>query len=119
MITEPEIQNPKPKTQNLLEVSDLRVYFRVENGLLKAVDGVSFHIEPGESLGLVGESGCGKSVTAFSILQLVPMPPAEYAGGEVRFRGEDLLALDEKGMRRVRGNLISMVFQEPTSSLNP
>ena len=107
------------KIQNLLEVSGLRVYFRIDNGLLRAVDGVSFHIAPGETLGLVGESGCGKSVTAFSILQLIPMPPAEYAGGEILFRGENLLALNEKGMRRVRGNLISMVFQEPMSSLNP
>jgi oligopeptide/dipeptide ABC transporter ATP-binding protein len=119
MLADGSIQNPKSKIQNLLEVADLRVYFRTENGLLKAVDGVSFHIAPGETLGLVGESGCGKSVTAYSILQLVPVPPAEYAGGEIRFRGENLLALDEKGMRRVRGNMISMVFQEPMSSLNP
>jgi peptide/nickel transport system ATP-binding protein len=103
----------------LLEVSDLRVYFRTDNGDLKAVDGVSFDIARGETLGLVGESGCGKSVTAFSILQLVPVPPAVYAGGEIRFRGENLLALDERGMRGVRGNMISMVFQEPMSSLNP
>jgi peptide/nickel transport system ATP-binding protein len=109
----PQIRN------SLLEVSDLRVYFRTDNGVLKAVDGVSFDIAEGETLGLVGESGCGKSVTAFSILQLVPTPPAEYAGGEIRFRGENLLALDERGMRRVRGNMISMVFQEPMSSLNP
>jgi len=108
-----------PSTQNLLEVSDLRIYFRTDDGVLKAVDGVSFDIAPGETLGLVGESGCGKSVTAFSILQLVPMPPAVHAGGEIRFRGNDLLALDEKGMRSVRGNMISMVFQEPMSSLNP
>jgi peptide/nickel transport system ATP-binding protein len=109
----PQIRNP------LLEVSDLRVYFRTDNGVLKAVDGVSFDIGEGETLGLVGESGCGKSVTAFSILQLVPAPPAEYAGGEIRFRGKNLLALDERGMRSVRGNMISMVFQEPMSSLNP
>jgi peptide/nickel transport system ATP-binding protein len=119
MIAEPETRGPESKTQNLLEVSGLRVYFRVEGGVLKAVDGVSFHIAAGETLGLVGESGCGKSVTAYSILQLVPVPPAEYAGGEIRFRGENLLALNEDGMRRVRGNLISMVFQEPMSSLNP
>src|SRR5215216_2923915 len=117
----PESFNPQSAIRNpqLLEVSDLHIYFRTDNGLLKAVDGVSFDIAPGETLGLVGESGCGKSVTAFSILQLVPMPPAECAGGEIIFRGENLLALDEKGMRSVRGNLISMVFQEPMSSLNP
>lgn len=119
MTAEPEIRNPEPKIQNLLEVSDLRVYFRAEAGALKAVDGVSFSVAEGETLGLVGESGCGKSVTAFSILQLLPAPPAEYAGGEIKFRGENLLALNEQRMRRVRGNLISMIFQEPMSSLNP
>lgn len=103
----------------LLQVSDLRVYFHTEDGILKAVDGVSLDIAPGETLGLVGESGCGKSVTAYSILKLLPVPPARYAGGEIDFRGENLLALDDKAMRRVRGNLISMIFQEPMSSLNP
>ena len=119
MIAETEIHNPKSKTQNLLDVSDLRVYFHTDDGILKAVDGVSFSINGGETLGLVGESGCGKSVTAYSILQLVPAPPARYAGGEIRFRGENLLALNDKAMRRVRGNMISMIFQEPMSSLNP
>jgi peptide/nickel transport system ATP-binding protein len=119
MIAETEIQNPKSKTQTLLDVSDLRVYFHTDDGILKAVDGVSFSINEGETLGLVGESGCGKSVTAYSILQLVPAPPARYAGGEIRFRGENLLALNDKAMRRVRGNMISMIFQEPMSSLNP
>jgi peptide/nickel transport system ATP-binding protein len=101
------------------QVSDLRVYFHTDNGVVRAVDGVSLHIAAGETLGLVGESGCGKSVTAYSILKLLPVPPAEYAGGEINFRGESLLALDNKSMRRVRGNLISMIFQEPMSSLNP
>jgi peptide/nickel transport system ATP-binding protein len=119
MIAETEIQNPKSEIRNLLEVSDLRVYFITEDGPLKAVDGVSFSINEGETLGLVGESGCGKSVTAYSILQLVPSPPARYAGGEIRFRGENLLDLNEKSMRSVRGNMISMIFQEPMSSLNP
>jgi peptide/nickel transport system ATP-binding protein len=109
----------QPETQNLLEVSDLRVYFRADAAVLKAVDGVSFRIGTGETLGLVGESGCGKSVTAFSILRLLPSPPAEYHGGQIRFQGDDLLANTEVQMRRVRGNLISMVFQEPMSSLNP
>lgn len=103
----------------LLQVSGLRVHFYTDDGIVKAVDGVSFAITAGETLGLVGESGCGKSVTAYSILKLLPVPPARYAGGEIAFRGDNLLALDEKAMRRVRGNLISMIFQEPMSSLNP
>ena len=115
--------NPEPGIQDrdvaLLEVSDLRVQFDTDDGAVRAVDGVSFQILPGETLGLVGESGCGKSVTAFSILKLLASPPALYAGGEIRFRGEDLLSFDEKRMRRVRGSLISMIFQEPMSSLNP
>lgn len=119
MTSTPEIQNSKPKIQNLLSVSALRIYFHTDEGVLKAVDGVSFDLAAGETLGIVGESGCGKSVTAYSILQLLPVPPAEYAGGEIEFRGENLLALDDKAMRRVRGNLISMIFQEPMSSLNP
>src|SRR5205085_4810694 len=113
-------RNPQSATRNpLLDVSDLRVHFRTDAGIVKAVDGVSLAIEPGETLGLVGESGCGKSVTAYAILQLLAAPPAEYAGGEIRFGGENLLALDERQLRRVRGNLISMIFQEPMSSLNP
>jgi oligopeptide/dipeptide ABC transporter ATP-binding protein len=123
---EPEILNAgvlpeKNKIQNssLLEVSDLRVQFRTDNGVAKAVDGVSFKIACGETLGLVGESGCGKSVTAYSILRLLASPPAQYAGGSINFLGEDLLALNEKDMRRVRGGLISMIFQEPMTSLNP
>ena len=128
MISKSEIPNLKSQISDpsrgirdpqLLEVSDLRIYFHTEDGVLEAVDGVSFDIASGETLGLVGESGCGKSVTAYSILKLLPVPPAEYAGGEISFRGEDLLGFDEKAMRRVRGNLISMIFQEPMSSLNP
>src|SRR2546423_12767204 len=112
--------NPQSAIRNpLLEVVGLRVHFRTDAGLVKAVDGVSLAIGPGETLGLVGESGCGKSVTAYAILQLLAAPPAEYAGGEIRFGGENLLALDERRLRRVRGNLISMIFQEPMSSLNP
>jgi peptide/nickel transport system ATP-binding protein len=119
MIGIPEIQNPNSKIQNLLSVSDLRVYFNTDDGVVKAVDGVSLEIAAGETLGLVGESGCGKSVTAYSILKLLPVPPAEYAGGEIRFQGSDILSLADKAMRRIRGNLISMIFQEPMSSLNP
>ena len=116
-----ETSNPQSAIRNpqLLRVSNLRVYFHTDNGLVRAVDGVSLQIDAGETLGLVGESGCGKSVTAYSILKLLPVPPAEYAGGEIKLRGENLLALDEKAMRRVRGNLVSMIFQEPMSSLNP
>lgn len=118
-----ETRNPQSEIRNrerpLLEISDLRVYFHTDEGLLKAVDGVSLSIYSGETLGVVGESGCGKSVTAFSILQLVPVPPARYAGGEILFDGKNLLALNEDEMRRVRGDKISMIFQEPMSSLNP
>jgi peptide/nickel transport system ATP-binding protein len=131
MISEPQnsihrSQNSKHESPDsaigeprLLRISDLHVHFRTEAGVLRAVDGVSFEIAAGETLGLVGESGCGKSVTAYSILKLLPVPPAEYASGQIRFRDDDLMALDEKNMRRVRGNLISMIFQEPMSSLNP
>lgn len=104
---------------NLLSVENLRVNFHTDDGVVGAVDGVSLHVASGETLGLVGESGCGKSVTAYSILKLLPVPPAEYAAGSITFRGKDLLKLDEKAMRRVRGNHISMIFQEPASSLNP
>src|SRR5262249_41753234 len=88
-------------------------------GTATAVDGVSLSIARGSTLGLVGESGCGKSVTAYSILRLLPQPPAEYAGGEIRFAGEDLLRADQRRLREIRGKLISMGFQEPMSSLNP
>jgi peptide/nickel transport system ATP-binding protein len=119
MTSESKNQTPQSGPANLLEVSDLSIYFDTDDGTLKAVDGVSFRIGTGETLGLVGESGCGKSATAFSILQLLPVPPARYAGGRIEFRGENLLALTDKQMRQVRGNKISMVFQEPMSSLNP
>jgi peptide/nickel transport system ATP-binding protein len=103
----------------LLTVSDLSVVFETDLGSVRAVDGVSFVVNSGEILGLVGESGCGKSVTCYSILRLLQLPPARYSGGSVRFNGANLLDLDEKQMRRVRGNTISMIFQEPMSSLNP
>jgi len=110
---------PRLKSEPLLEVRDLRVYFRTDAGLLKAVDGVSFEIAPGETLGLVGESGSGKSITAFSILRLVPVPPGQYAGGSIRYRGNDLLSLGERQIANLRGSRISMIFQDPTQSLNP
>ena len=102
----------------LLSVEGLRTHFETGEGVLRAVDGVSFSIERGEVLGLVGESGCGKSVTSLSIMRLVP-PPGRVAAGRVLFEGEDLLAKDAEAMRRVRGARIAMVFQEPMTSLNP
>jgi len=103
----------------LLEVRHLKTYFNTDDGIVRAVDDVSFDVLPAETLGIVGESGCGKSVTAMSLLRLIPMPPGYIAGGEVRLRGENLLALGETAMRRLRGNEISMVFQEPMTALNP
>ena len=103
----------------LLEVRDLRTYFHTEEGVARAVDGVSFAVGRGQTLGLVGESGCGKSVSAFSIMRLVPDPPGRIEAGQVLFKGRDLLALDEEEMRRVRGDDIAMIFQEPMTSLNP
>jgi len=102
----------------LLDVQGLETHFATAQGVLRAVDGVSFAIERGEVLGLVGESGCGKSVTSLSIMRLVP-PPGRVAAGRVLFEGEDLLAKDAEAMRRVRGARIAMVFQEPMTSLNP
>ena len=103
----------------LLEIRNLKIYFHVRGGVLKAVDDVSFTVEAGETLGLVGESGCGKSVTAAAVMRLVPIPPGRIAGGEIFFDGVDLLKLPETEMRNVRGNRISMIFQEPMTSLNP
>lgn len=103
----------------LLEVRNLTTTFSTEEGAFSAVDNVSFALEKGKTLGLVGESGCGKSVTALSIMRLVESPPGKIAGGEVLFDGVDLLKLAEKEMRKIRGGRISMIFQEPVSSLNP
>ena len=102
----------------LLEVENLQTHFRTPEGINRAVDGVSFAVERGETVAIVGESGCGKSVTANSILRLVPQPPGKIAG-QIRFEGADLLKLSERAMRNIRGNHISMVFQEPMTSLNP
>ena len=103
----------------VLEVRDLRTYFHTEEGVARAVDGVSFAVGQGQTLGLVGESGCGKSVSAFSIMRLVPDPPGRIEDGQILLEGRDLLALDEEEMRQVRGDDIAMIFQEPMTSLNP
>ena len=103
----------------LLEVKNLRTEFRSGGSVFAAVDGVSFTLEPGETLGIVGESGCGKSVTSLSIMRLVPNPPGRIVAGEVRLQGRNLLDLPESEMRAVRGDAISMIFQEPMTSLNP
>jgi len=105
--------------ENILELKNLRTYYSTDSGIAKAVDGVSFSLGRNRTLGVVGESGCGKSVTALSIMRLVPMPPGYFAGGEILWKGEDLLKLSEEKMRRLRGNEIAMIFQEPMSSLNP
>ncbi len=102
----------------LLSVSNLQTYFFTSRGIVKAIRGIDFSIEEGKTLALVGESGCGKSMTALSILRLVP-PPGRIVEGEIRFAGDDLLHIPEEEMRRIRGNQISMVFQEPMTSLNP
>jgi peptide/nickel transport system ATP-binding protein len=102
----------------LIDVENLQVHFRTPDGIVRAVDGVSFSVGRGETLAIVGESGCGKSVTANAILRLVPEPPGRIAGA-IRFEGEDLLALPDRAMRDIRGNRIGMIFQEPMTSLNP
>lgn len=103
----------------ILRINDLKTYFFTSDGVVKAVDGVNLTIPKGESVGLVGESGCGKTVTAYSILQLVPNPPGRIVSGGVHFNGKDLLKTTEEEMRNVRGKKIAMVFQEPSSSMNP
>lgn len=103
----------------ILDVKDLRTYFYTQEGEVKAVDGLSYYVNRGESVGLVGESACGKSVSALSILRLIPYPPGIIVGGEIFFQGDDLLKSSEEDMRHIRGNRIAMIFQEPTTSLNP
>lgn len=103
----------------VLDVKNLQTVFFTNSGLFKAVDNVSFSVRRGETLAIVGESGCGKSVTALSVMRLVPDPPGRIVGGSIMLEGTDLLALDEPAMRQIRGNRISMIFQEPMTSLNP
>ena len=105
--------------EKLLAIDDLRVYFDTEDGVLHAVDGVSLSIDAGETLGVVGESGCGKSVTAMTVMRLLPMPPGRIAGGSVHWRGVDLVKADDAKIRSVRAKEIAMIFQEPMTSLNP
>ncbi len=109
----------KPDAKVVLEVKDLKTYFKTDAGVVKAVDGVSFSVREGETIGIVGESGSGKSVTNLSVMRLIPSPPGKIVGGEVLFEGKDILKLTEKQMRSYRGNKISMIFQDPMTSLNP
>jgi peptide/nickel transport system ATP-binding protein len=111
--------NGANKAEIVLEVKNLKTVFFTNSGLFKAVDDVSFSVRRGETLAIVGESGCGKSVTALSVMRLVPDPPGRIIGGEIVLEGKDLLALDDEAMRSIRGNRISMIFQEPMTSLNP
>ncbi|MEO8247516.1 MAG: ABC transporter ATP-binding protein, partial [Chloroflexota bacterium] len=111
-------RSPAPRRGPLLEVQGLQTSFHTRDGIVRAVTGIDFHVNRAEILGLVGESGCGKSVTSLSILRLIP-PPGRIEAGSIRFDGEDLMRLRDSEMRKLRGNRISMIFQQPTSSLNP
>jgi peptide/nickel transport system ATP-binding protein len=106
-------------TERMLEIKGLKIHFGTEEGVLRAVDGVDLGIDTGETLGVVGESGCGKSVTALTVMRLLPMPPGRIAGGEIRWRGRDLVAAGEEAVRELRAKEIAMIFQEPMTSLNP
>ena len=119
MAAEPRRPAPQAVTDKLLEVTDLRTYFFTRHGVVKAVDGVDFALKPEETLAIVGESGCGKSITALSLLRLIPDPPGRIVSGSIKLDGVDLMGLDDEEMRRVRGNDVSMIFQEPMTSLNP
>src|SRR5215467_2620078 len=105
--------------ERLLDVKNLKTYFFTDEGMVRAVDGVDLYIEKGETLGVVGESGCGKSVTALSIMRLIPTPPGRIVEGQINYSGRNLLDLNASEMRKVRGKDISMIFQEPMTSLNP
>ncbi|MDA3950594.1 MAG: ABC transporter ATP-binding protein [Spirochaeta sp.] len=111
--------NEKVLSDPILEVRDLQTHFKTDAGIVQAVDRVSFDLHKGETLGIVGESGSGKSVTNLSLMRLIPTPPGRIVGGEVRFHGEDLLKVGDRRMRQIRGNKISMIFQDPMTSLNP
>lgn len=109
----------QPDTFKLLEVKDLRVYFRSEEGTVKAVDGISFEVKQGETLGIVGESGSGKTVANLSLMRLIPEPPGEIVSGSVILRGRDVLKLSASDLRRLRGKQVAMIFQDPMTALNP
>jgi peptide/nickel transport system ATP-binding protein/oligopeptide transport system ATP-binding protein len=109
----------KPAENMLVSIRDLKTHFFTDEGVVKAVDGVSFDIPRGKTMGVVGESGCGKSVTAYSIMRLIPDPPGKIVSGEIFFDGRQITKVSEREMRRIRGNRISMIFQEPMTSLNP
>jgi len=111
--------NETKSDKKLLDVRNLKTYFYSENGVVTAVDDVTFHVNEGETLGIVGESGCGKSISCMSIVRLVETPPGKYEGGEIWFNGEDMLKISDARMRQIRGNDISLIFQEPMTSLNP
>ena len=113
------MQKEKKLGEYLLDVQDLKTYFKTKGGYVHAVDGVSFAIKPGEKVAIVGESGCGKSVTALSIMRLVAQPPGEYVGGSIFFNDQDLLEARESAMRHIRGGQIGMIFQDPMACLNP
>jgi len=104
---------------HILDIQGLKTHFATRNGTVKAVDGVDISVDKGDTLGIVGESGCGKTVLALSIMRLIPTPPGRIVGGQILFKGTDLLGLDEDEIRKLRGNDISMIFQEPMNSLNP
>src|SRR5581483_11359918 len=116
-------QRPAPAAvgadQPLLRVRDLRTEFVTQDGVVHAVNGISYTLREGEALGLVGESGCGKSVSALTLMRLIPTPPGRIAGGEVLFQGRDLLKLKDEEIRHIRGNDVAMIFQDPMTSLNP
>jgi peptide/nickel transport system ATP-binding protein/oligopeptide transport system ATP-binding protein len=107
------------KVDALIEIKNLKTHFYTQKGIVKAVDGISFEVYAGETVGVVGESGCGKSVTALTILQLIESPPGKIADGSILFQGKDIVALSEDEMKKIRGKEISMIFQEPMTSLNP
>ncbi len=113
------IESSAHKDNLLLDAQDLRTYFFTTQGIIKAVDGVSFHIKRGETLSLVGESGCGKTCTCLSVIRLIPEPQGRIVGGSIFFKGENLLEKSKREMKQIRGREISMIFQDPMSSLNP